>query len=107
MAQVTVTINGRQYRMACEDGEEERLLALGRGLDQRIGELREKFGEIGDARLTVMAALLVADELAEAENRIAALEQERGRLQEELRTAWERLREVEAAAAHPGAVPMG
>ena len=76
MAQVNVTINGRQFRMACEDGQEEHLLKLARELDNRIGGLRAKFGEIGDTRLTVMAAITVADELAEAALRVKRLEEE-------------------------------
>ena len=63
MPQVSVTINGRQFRMACEDGEEAHLLRLAEDIDQRIARLRERFGEIGDTRLTVMAALTLADEL--------------------------------------------
>ncbi|KIZ44008.1 MULTISPECIES: cell division protein ZapA [Rhodopseudomonas] len=73
---VNVTINGRQYRMACEEGQEPRLLALADNLESRIQNLRGKFGEIGDARLIVMAALIAADELIDAKGRIAALEQE-------------------------------
>jgi cell division protein ZapA len=82
MAQVSVTINGRQFRMACEDGQESHLLRLAQDFDQRIGDLRAKFGEIGDTRLTVMAALTVADELAEAGRRISRLEEEAGALQD-------------------------
>jgi cell division protein ZapA len=74
MPQVTVTINGRQFRMACEDGQEAHLLDLARDLDTRIEGLRSKFGEIGDTRLTVMAALTVADLLTEAAARIRQLE---------------------------------
>jgi cell division protein ZapA len=76
MAQVSVTINGRVYRMACDDGQEDHLVRLGRELDARIGRLRESFGEIGDTRLTVMAALVIADELSEARRRIKSSEQE-------------------------------
>jgi cell division protein ZapA len=76
MAQVSVTINGRQFRMTCEDGQEEHLEKLARELDSRIGGLRAKFGEIGDTRLTVMAAITVADELAEAAARVKRLEEE-------------------------------
>jgi cell division protein ZapA len=65
VSQVNVTINGRQFRMACEDGQEAHLQQLAKDLDDRIVALRGQFGEIGDARLTVMAALLVADDLAE------------------------------------------
>ena len=76
MNHINVTINGRQYRMACEDGQEQRLMSLADNFEARIGELRGKFGEIGDARLTVMAALMVADELLDANERIRALQAE-------------------------------
>jgi len=76
MSQVSVTINGRQFRMACEDGQEDHLMNLARDLDSRIEGLRAKFGEIGDTRLTVMAALTLADSLAEAALRINRLEEE-------------------------------
>ena len=81
MSQVSVTINGRQFRMACEDGQEGHLMNLARELDNRIDRLRTKFGEIGDTRLTVMAAITVADELAEAGQRIKRLEEELATLQ--------------------------
>jgi len=81
MTQVSVTINGRQFRMSCEDGQEGHLMNLARELDTRIGTLRTKFGEIGDTRLTVMAAITVADELAEAGQRIKRLEEEIAALQ--------------------------
>lgn len=76
MNHINVTINGRQYRMACEDGQEQRLMSLADNFEARIVELRGKFGEIGDARLTVMAALMVADELLDANERIRALQAE-------------------------------
>ncbi len=82
MAQVSVTINGRQFRMTCEDGQEEHLEKLASELDSRIGGLRAKFGEIGDTRLTVMAAITVADELAEAGARVKRLEEELAALQD-------------------------
>jgi cell division protein ZapA len=81
MSQVSVTINGRQFRMACEDGQEGHLMNLARELDSRINGLRTKFGEIGDTRLTVMAAITVADELSEAGQRIKRLEEELAALQ--------------------------
>jgi len=81
MSQVSVTINGRQFRMACEDGQEGHLMNLARELDNRISGLRSKFGEIGDTRLTVMAAITVADELAEAGQRIKRLEEQLAALQ--------------------------
>jgi cell division protein ZapA len=82
MPQVSVTINGRQFRMACEDGEEAHLLSLAEDIDQRISRLRERFGEIGDTRLTVMAALTLADELRDTRERLARLEPELARAQD-------------------------
>jgi cell division protein ZapA len=76
VSQVNVTINGRQFRMACEDGQEGHLRQLATSLDERITALRSQFGEIGDARLTVMAALMVADELSETVKKVQRLEQE-------------------------------
>ena len=81
MSQVNATIAGRQFRLACEDGQEEHLQALAHSIDQRIIDLRAKFGEIGDTRLTVMAALMVADELAEASHKLRRLEEEIAALQ--------------------------
>jgi len=74
MGQVAVTIAGRVYRMACADGEEGHLEGLAADLDKRIADLRVAFGEIGDQRLTVMAALAISDEKMESERRIAVLE---------------------------------
>jgi cell division protein ZapA len=76
LSHINVTINGRQYRMACEEGQEVRLLKLAESLESRVTELRGKFGEIGDARLTVMAALTVCDELLDANARLRAMEEE-------------------------------
>jgi cell division protein ZapA len=80
--QVDVIINGRQFRMSCEDGEEARLKSLAEDLDQRISRLRTRFGEIGDTRLTIMAALAVADELTETKQRMAQIEPELASLKE-------------------------
>jgi cell division protein ZapA len=76
MAQVTVTIAGRTYRMACGDGEEDHLAGLAAGFDAKIDEMRQAFGEIGDMRLHVMAALTYVDDLQETRKRVAALEKE-------------------------------
>jgi len=70
MAQVSVTINGRTFRMACDDGEEDRLTGLARRFDAAISQLRGSFGEIGDQRLTVMAGIMMTDQLTEAERRL-------------------------------------
>ncbi|MGA2495070.1 MAG: cell division protein ZapA [Roseiarcus sp.] len=79
MAQVAVTIGGRTYRLACNEGEEEHLESLARLVDSKFDTIHKSFGEIGDQRLIVMAALTIADELTEARARIAALEAEAGR----------------------------
>jgi cell division protein ZapA len=76
MSQVTVTINGRNFRLVCEDGQEEHLARLAGELDRRIGELRTRFGEIGDTRLTIMAALMIADELSESSSKLRQFEEE-------------------------------
>jgi len=99
MSQVNVTINGRQFRMACEDGQEGHLLELARELDARIESLRAKFGEIGDTRLTVMAALTVADELAEMGKRVKRLEEEIAAAQEAQAAAAARTQSKDAAIA--------
>lgn len=99
MAQVSVTINGRVYRMACDDGQEEYLTRLARDLDARIGKLRDSFGEIGDTRLTVMAALMVADELSESRRKIKSCEQEIEGLKETRNAAGERAEANERAVA--------
>ena len=72
MAQVSVTIDGRKYRLACNEGEEARLEHLAGMVDDKIGELRRAFGEIGDQRLVVMAALTFADECAEMRDKAEA-----------------------------------
>jgi len=100
VSHINVTINGRQYRMACEEGQEMRLLRLAENLEQRIQNLRGKFGEIGDARLIVMAALTVCDELVDADNRIRSLEQEVDSLRDVRSTASERARATQAAVAN-------
>ena len=79
MAQLSVTIAGRSYRMACADGEEDHLEGLAQMIDEKIVEMRETFGEIGDQRLIVMAALTVADELVEQKRKTEALEGELAR----------------------------
>jgi cell division protein ZapA len=100
MSHINVTINARQYRMACEEGQEVRLLKLAEGLETRIQSLRGKFGEIGDARLTVMAALTVCDELVDAGNRIRTMEQELTELRDFRNAAVERARMTQTAVVN-------
>ena len=70
MAQVMVTIGGRSYRLACNEGEEAHLEQLGQFVDGKIDEMRKSFGEIGDQRIVVMAALSMADELFEQRRKV-------------------------------------
>jgi cell division protein ZapA len=97
MPQVSVTINGRQFRLACEDGEEEHLTHLAQELDLRIVQLRGRFGEIGDTRLTVMAALALADELSEVKEKLQRLEPELAKLQEASVVSADRVQATQAA----------
>jgi cell division protein ZapA len=100
MSHINVTINGRQYRMACEEGQEVRLLKLAEALESRVTELRGKFGEIGDARLTVMAALTVCDELLDANARLHAVEQELETARNMRTAAVDRARMTQTAVAN-------
>ncbi len=99
MAQVNVTINGRQFRMACEDGEEAHLTQLAAELDDRIARLRLRFGEIGDTKLTVMAALQLVDELAEMKGRMKKIEPELAGLQEARAQSVEHNKTTQAAVS--------
>lgn len=97
MAQVSVTINGRQYRMACEDGQEEHLMELAGEVNRRIHAMREDFGEVGDMRLTIMAAITIADELAEVNGRVKQLERQLGELNDARLASADRTRAAESA----------
>jgi cell division protein ZapA len=100
MSHINVTINGRQYRMACEEGQEVRLLKLAEALESRVTELRGQFGEIGDARLTVMAALTVCDELLDANARLHAMQQELETARNMRSAAVDRARMTQTAVAN-------
>lgn len=76
MPQVAVQINGKTYRMACDEGQEAHLLDLAQRFDKYINQLKGSFGEIGDQRLTVMAGVMVTDELVELQHKIRGLESE-------------------------------
>ena len=73
MAQVTVSIDGKAYRMACEEGQEQHLIDLASRFDRYVGHLKGQFGEIGDLRITVMAGIMVMDEMTELSRQVAAL----------------------------------
>lgn len=81
MAQISVEVNGRPYAVGCEDGQEQHLQELAKMFDQQVRHVSEDMGQLGDTRLFLMGALLLADELADAKNRLAALQVELGKLQ--------------------------
>jgi cell division protein ZapA len=99
MSKVTVAIAGRTYRIACGEGEERHLEALAAMLDAKIGEMRTAFGEIGDLRLHVMAAITIADQLAEAERRLGELQEGLASLEARAAAGEERSRQTEARLA--------
>ena len=81
MSQVTVQVNGRPYIVGCEDGQEQHLIDLSTILDKHVREISGAMGQLGETRLFLMGALMVADELAEAKARLASLQAEVSRLQ--------------------------
>lgn len=99
MSQVNVTISGKIFRMACDDGQEEHLTALGERLGQTIEMLRVRFGEIGDQRLTVMAAITMADQMSESERRLREIETQISGLEEARAAIAERQDAAEAGIA--------
>ena len=78
MPELTVEINGREYQVACDDGQEEHLTKLARFVDKKMGELVGAVGQIGDARLLVMTGLLIADELSDAYRQLESFDAETG-----------------------------
>lgn len=81
MAQINVDVNGRPYAVGCEDGQEHHLQELAKLFDHQVRQISQDMGQLGDTRLFLMGGLLLADELLDAKNRLAALQVEVGRLQ--------------------------
>ncbi|MEM7290230.1 MAG: cell division protein ZapA [Pseudomonadota bacterium] len=82
MPSVNVMINGKNYRMACDDGQETHLKSLAEAFDARVNNLKGAFGEIGDQRLTVMAGVMLTDEMQELQKKVDGLQDELAQLQE-------------------------
>ncbi len=76
MAEIDVTVNGKVYRVACEDGEEDHLMSIAEHLNTHAAKLAGQVGQVGETRLMLMAGLLVGDELSDALDRIEVLEKE-------------------------------
>ncbi|HUZ11626.1 MAG TPA: cell division protein ZapA [Caulobacteraceae bacterium] len=76
MAQVSIEVNGRPYVVGCEDGQERRLAELARTVDAQIRQVARDVGPLGETRLILMGALVMADELAELRAQLEALRAE-------------------------------
>jgi cell division protein ZapA len=76
MAIVTVTVNGHDYQVACDDGQEEHLTGLAEFVNKRVSELTKTMGQVGEARLILMASLLIADEVSDYVDEVEALREE-------------------------------
>ncbi len=76
MGQVIVKVNGRDFPLSCADGQEPRIRRLAQYVDAKIGEFVKTIGQVGEARLILLAALVITDELSDANE---ALQQERSR----------------------------
>ncbi len=74
MAEVEIRVNGRDYRVACDDGQEERLQTLAAFFNDYVTDLSAELGQIGDARLMLLSSLTVCDELFELRERVRDLE---------------------------------
>ncbi len=81
MSQVTIEINGRPYTVGCEDGQEGHLSELARLFDRQVRQVSQEVGQLGETRLFLMGALLLADELADVRLRMAHAQSELARLQ--------------------------
>ena len=81
MAQINVEVNGKPYAVGCEDGQESHLQELAALFDRQVRQVSQDMGQLGDTRLFLMGALLLADELADARSRLAAMQAEMGRVQ--------------------------
>src|SRR5678815_331597 len=81
MAQINVDVNGRPYAVGCEDGQEPHLQELAKMFDHQVRQVSQDMGQLGDTRLFLMGALMLADELYDAKGRLAAMQSEVTRLQ--------------------------
>ena len=79
MAQVTIQVNGKPYTVGCEDGQEAHLHELAQLFDQQVRQVSQDVGQLGETRLFLMGALLLADELADARLRLGQTQAELAR----------------------------
>lgn len=100
MGQVTIEVNGRPYTVGCEDGQEGHLTELARLFDRQVREVGQEVGQLGETRLFLMGALLLADELSDVRMRLAHALSDLERLQNELSRIEGRAAQALEAAAH-------
>jgi cell division protein ZapA len=86
MGEVTIHVNGKPYLVGCDDGEEARLTALAADFDAKVRGLGAQ-AALGETRLMLMGALVLADEAVVMAERLAAAEAEVRRLGELLDAA--------------------
>ena len=81
MAQINIQVNGRPYSVGCEDGQEAHLLELAKLFDRQVRQVSQDVGQLGETRLFLMGALLLADEMSDLKLRLAHAQSELSRLQ--------------------------
>jgi cell division protein ZapA len=81
MAQLTIEVNGKPYVVGCEDGQEQHLRNIAGLFDEQVRQIATEVGSLGETRLFLMAALMMADEMADVKARLDALTAEQARLQ--------------------------
>ncbi len=101
MAQVTVKINGYAYTVGCQDGEEDHLVAMAAEIERRIDSIKAVAGQTGEARMLVMAALLMADDLFELGKALPAAEKTDPKLGRRLARLAKRAEDIAAGFEHP------
>lgn len=100
MPQVTVTLNGRTYRLECGEGEEQHLLALAGEMGRHVEQLKTRFGQVGDDRLLLMAGLMIADELAETRSKLEEVTGALAQIERDAAAADDRLEAAQAQMAN-------
>src|SRR3954463_10207062 len=99
MAQLTIQVNGRPYTVGCEDGQEAHLREIPRLFDRQVRQVSQDVGQLGETRLFLMGALLLADELSDLKLRLAHAQSELSRLQaDQGRVEGRAVQAIEAAA---------
>jgi cell division protein ZapA len=96
MGQVVVTLNGRTYRLECNEGEEGHLAELAQYIGSRVDDMRQKFGQVGDDRLILMASLVITDELSSLRAEVENLRTQLAEARRDKSTSDENARSIES-----------